>query len=220
MRRRSRAAKSVDHSPGRQERRRVRRAAIAARMVGRVRNAFYIGGVRAPSTFPVPKVLHTLGVLLLLLEPAAQQAWATGCSAAPAPGVDWRRCLMDGRDLAGADLTGAVLRDASLDRAVLRGTILREVDAPNVRFVSADLSGADLQDAVLQRADFTRADMTGAKLARADLRRARLFRADLTNADLTGARLEGADLFNATLDGARWTDGKRVCAAGSVGSCQ
>ena len=34
------------------------------------------------------------------------------------------------------------------------------------------------------------------------------------------ANLAGANLSGAQLGGARWTDGRRVCAAGSVGTCQ
>ena len=32
--------------------------------------------------------------------------------------------------------------------------------------------------------------------------------------------LDGADLSSAILDGARWTDGTRICGAGSMGRCQ
>ena len=168
--------------------------------------------VRAPFLF--------LLLPLLAAAAAAPPARAAGCGDAPAPGVDWRRCLLAGRDLAGADLTGAVLRDASLDRVVLKGAKLARVDAQGARFVSADLSGADLRDAVLRRADMTRADLIGATLVRTDLRRARFYGADLSGADLTGALLEGADLLRASLGGARWTDGSRICAEGSVGACQ
>ena len=52
------------------------------------------------------------------------------------------------------------------------------------------------------------------------MRRARLFRADLRGADLSGARLFDADLTRADLSGATWTDGKRVCAEGSIGVCR
>ncbi|MCY4504085.1 MAG: pentapeptide repeat-containing protein, partial [Alphaproteobacteria bacterium] len=54
----------------------------------------------------------------------------------------------------------------------------------------------------------------------ADLRRARFFRAQLEGADFTGARLRQADFFDADLSGAVWTDGKHVCAQGSIGQCR
>ena len=165
----------------------------------------------------VPRHLRLPLALLaaLLVQPAL-----AACTDPPAPRVDWRRCLLDGRSLAGADLTRAVLRDASLQRSQLAGARLVGVDGFSARFVSSDLAGADLTGAALRDADFTRAGLREARLVGADLRRARLFRADLSGADLTGAQLGGADLTDAMFDGARWTDGQRICAAGSLGSCQ
>jgi uncharacterized protein YjbI with pentapeptide repeats len=159
-----------------------------------------------------------LALFLSLLLPALPAH--ASCSDAAAPGVNWRRCIQDGQDLSGADLSGATLRDTSFARGQLKGVRLNGTDAANARFTSADLQGADLTGAVLRGAEFTRARLVGAKLVRADLRGARLFRADLTEADLTGAMISGADLSTATLDGARWVDGEKLCAAGSVGTCQ
>lgn len=156
-----------------------------------------------------------LAGLVLFVAPAV-----AGCTDPPAPGVEWRRCLLDSSELAGADLSRAQVRDASFQRANLAGAKLIEVDGIDARFVSADLSEADLSRATLRSADFTRANLRGAKLGGADLRRAILFRADLSDTDLTGANLTGANLSGAILGGARWTDGRRVCAAGSVGNCQ
>jgi uncharacterized protein YjbI with pentapeptide repeats len=161
---------------------------------------------------------HPLALVALFLL-AAGPAFAA-CTAPPAPGVEWRRCLLDGRDMAGADLTGAILRDVSMGRAKLTGVNFTRVDGPDSRFVSSDLTGADFTEAVLRSADFTRATLRGAKFLRTDLRRARLFRADLTGADLTGAELDGADFAGAILEGVRWTDGQKLCGTGSVGTCQ
>ncbi|PWS39277.1 pentapeptide repeat-containing protein [Falsiroseomonas bella] len=163
-----------------------------------------------------PRHLLPLVALALLAAPPALAA----CTDPAGPEVVWRRCLLDGRDLSGANLAGAVLRDTSLQRARLVGANLTGADAFNARFVSSDLTDVDMSGATLREVDFTRAVLRNAKLAGADLRRARLFRADLTGADLTGANLEGADLSHTVLAGVRWTDGQRVCAAGSVGACQ
>ena len=38
-------------------------------------------------------------------------------------------------------------------------------------------------------------------------------------ADLSGATVRGTDFGGADLSGATWTDGKRVCAEGSIGQC-
>jgi uncharacterized protein YjbI with pentapeptide repeats len=151
---------------------------------------------------------------------AAAPALASQCTLPPQPAVDWRRCLLEERDFAGADLTGAVLRDASLTRSKLSEANMARVDGRNARFISAELRGADLSGAVLLSADLTRADLTGARLVGTDLRRARFFKANLRGADLTKARIEGADFLHAELEGARWTDGTHICGPGSVGSCQ
>lgn len=170
---------------------------------------FYIGGVHH----------RHLPLLILAAMLAATPAFAA-CTSPAAPAVNWRRCLLDGRDLSGVDLTRGHLRDASLQRARLALAVMVGVDATDARFLSADLTGADMTDANLRETDFTRATLREARLIRADLRRARFFRADLSGADMTGADLTGADFNGAILDGARWTDGERLCAAGSVGTCQ
>jgi uncharacterized protein YjbI with pentapeptide repeats len=117
-----------------------------------------------------------------------------GCTDAAAPGVDWSRCYLDGKDLRNVDLTGAWLRSASFNRADLSDSNLSEVDGFRAKFVSAMATNAHL-------------------------RHARFFRANLRGADLTGARMRGADLLNADLSGATWTDGEKVCAEGSIGQC-
>nr|WP_305123466.1 pentapeptide repeat-containing protein [Roseomonas sp. GC11] len=179
-------------------------------VVGRVRSPFYIPGVRTP-------ILPLLALALLIAGAAPTLA---ACADPPAPRVDWRRCMLDGRDLSGARLDAAVLRDASFARARLDGARLPAVEAPDSRFTSASAQGVDFSGAILRGADFTRTALQGARFIRADLRGARFYRADLSGADMTGARLDGTDLSTATLDGALWVDGQTRCAAGSVGACQ
>lgn len=162
---------------------------------------------------------HRLAPALFVLLVAASPALAD-CSDPPAPGVEWRRCYLDGREFVGADLTDAILRDTSLQRADLRDSKLIKADAHRAKFNSADLRGTRLDRADLGEADFTRANLAGASLRGADLRRARFFRADLRGVDFTGARMAGADLLNADLSGATWVDGQNVCAEGSLGQCQ
>jgi len=160
-----------------------------------------------------------LALLLLAgfwLLPVAAQA---GCTDAPAPRVDWRRCLFDEATLAGRDLSDALLRDASFGRANLQGALLFRVNAQRVKFLDADLAGARLDGADLIDADFSNAKLAGASFKGADLRRAHFFKADLVGADFTGARLDGTDFFDAKLSGALWTDGTHRCATGSSGRC-
>jgi uncharacterized protein YjbI with pentapeptide repeats len=164
--------------------------------------------------------MHTLPVLVAALILIGATPSFAACNSPAEPGVDWRRCLLDRRDLSGVDITGAVLRDASMQRSTLVGAKLVRVEGPDARFVSSDMKRTDLSNANFRGADFTRADLREAVLREADLRQARFFRADLRGADLTGADLGGVDFNNAQLGGARWIDGERVCAEGSVGICQ
>ncbi len=163
------------------------------------------------------RILAFLGLAFPLALPVAQVR--AGCADFAEPGVEWRRCMMDGADLTDVDLTGAVLRDSSFKRADLSGSILREVDARRAKFVSAKLLGVVLDGANLARADLTSADLSGASLREADLRGAKLYQTILRDADLTGARLGGADMLRADLTGARWIDGKSICGEGSIGRC-
>ncbi len=162
--------------------------------------------------FLLPAVLATLFGL-----PAAPAE--AGCSDPPAPGVNWQRCNFDYLDLSGVDLTEARLRDGSFFRTEFEGALLVKSESLRAKFVNASLVEADLTEALLYEADLTKADLSGALLVGTDLRRARLFRANLRGADLTDARLEGADLTRVDFSEARWTDGKTICAEGSLGRC-
>lgn len=142
-----------------------------------------------------------------------------GCTDAAAPGVDWWRCYLDGKDLRNVDLTGARLRGATFARADLSDSNLSKVDGFRAKFVSAKATNARFDGARLEEADLTKVDLSGASFVDANLRHALFFRANLRGADLTGARMSGADLLNADLSGATWTDGKKVCAEGSIGQC-
>ncbi len=157
----------------------------------------------------------TFGLLAISLPDVA---WAL-CTDPPGPGVNWQRCNFDGSDLTAVDLSGARLRDGSFFRAVLSGSNLTKAQSSRAKYVNATLHSTILDGAELYEADLTKADLTGASLVGADLRLARLYRAQLRGADLTKASLKGADLTRADLSGATWTDGKRVCAEGSIGRC-
>ncbi len=130
------------------------------------------------------------------------------CDAAPAPGVNWRNCLLSGLDAGSASLAGANLNSA----------VLREA-----RLSATDLSGADLRYAELSRADLRYADLRqaqllGANLRETDLRGVNLAGADLRFADLSSSRIESVNFNGANLGNTIWTDGS-TCAEGSVGRC-
>ncbi|MES9968833.1 MAG: pentapeptide repeat-containing protein [Candidatus Thiodiazotropha sp.] len=132
----------------------------------------------------------------------------SACNAPPAPGVNWRNCLIQDLDAGAASLAGANLNSAVLRRAKLSTTDLSNAD---LRY--ANLSHGDLRHAQLQGAA-----MVGVNLQYADLRGADLSNADLRFADLTNSRIDDARLHNAKLGSALWLDG-RSCGEGSIGKC-
>ena len=160
--------------------------------------------------------LRLLAVLAIALMAAEARA---ACTDVGAPGVGWRRCLLDGVDLSAANLSGGDLRDASFKRTDLDGANLSGIQGRRAKFVSASLIQANLSGADLVQADLTSADLSGAKLVGTNLRAARLFQANLRGVDLTDAVLDGADFLHADFSGARWTDGQTICAEGSLGRC-
>ncbi|MCW8889785.1 MAG: pentapeptide repeat-containing protein, partial [Sedimenticola sp.] len=131
------------------------------------------------------------------------------CHAAPAPGVNWRNCNMDGVQLDAAELDGVLLNNAVVRRAHLTGSKLNSGDLQYVDMSESDLSYVELKQAMLK----------GATLRRADLSYADMTGADLSFADLTGANLGGAKLDNTNLSHAIWMDGS-VCLAESLGRCK
>lgn len=162
---------------------------------------------------------YLCAVLALCVTIPVSTNAVAGCTDPASPGVNWRRCYHDGRDLTAVDLTGAQLRDATFQRSQLDRGNLSGVDGFRAKFISASMSSVDLEGARLFEADLTKADLSGASLRGADLRNAKLVNAVLREADLSGARLAGADLRNADLSGATWVNGTRICAEGSLGQC-
>jgi hypothetical protein len=130
------------------------------------------------------------------------------CDAVPAPGVNWRNCLLTGVDagsasLAGADLSSAILRDARLSATDLNGANMQYINLSGANLSYAQLNGANLMGANLQGAD-----LRGADLSNSDLRYADLSRSLIENALFTGAHMEGVIWFDGT-----------TCSVRSVGRC-
>lgn len=147
-------------------------------------------------------------VALPFLLPSGPKPSDPQCEAAPAPGVNWSNCRLEGRQYPNADLAGATLRNANLTGAVLR---------------AANLAGADVAYANLTLANLRGVNLTGANLKGATLRNTELDNANLENADLSYADLSAVDLDNVNLAGAKldyavWRGGV-VCMPGSVGEC-
>ncbi len=142
------------------------------------------------------------------LLPGSDLDGEVNCEAAPAPGVNWSNCRLEGRDFANADLAGSHLTNGRFAGALLRAANLS----------AADLAYADLTRVNLRAARLEGARLVGTDLSGADLTAASLKGADLSYADLGGSQLEGANLEGARLDHAIWPDGS-TCLPGSVGEC-
>lgn len=130
------------------------------------------------------------------------------CATPAAPGVVWRDCRLDARDLSGANLRGADMQGANLSSSTFRNTNL----------AGSQLSYANLSASSLRSADLSGARLVGANLRGVDLRGANLGNADLSYADLTGAQVAGANFAGARLDFSVW--GERTCLADSIGQCK
>lgn len=172
--------------------------------------------IRIAAPFRIRALAGSLTLLLAFMTPGVAQAACTDPAAAD---VNWRRCYVDNRDLTGVTLNGAMLREATFQRSNLTGATLAGADAYRAKFLSSTMVRSVMDRARLIEADLTRADMTGASLVGADLRNAKLVGAIMVGVDLTNVQLAGADLRNANLSGARWIDGTRICAPGSMGQC-
>jgi uncharacterized protein YjbI with pentapeptide repeats len=164
------------------------------------------------------KRAHSAALAAIVLVLSANNVLAA-CTDSAQPGVNWRRCYLDARDLHGVNLEGSMLRDATFQRSLMKGANLSHVDGYRAKFVSTVMTGARFDHARLIEADLTRADLTGASLVETDLRNAKMVNAILRDANLTGAKIQGTDFRNADLSGATWIDGSRKCAEGSIGQC-
>lgn len=147
------------------------------------------------------------------------QAFAD-CADPPQPGVDWRKCSMHHRAFVDADLTGAKLKGGRFTNVDFSRTNFSEVDGRRAKFIDTIARKAKFDGARLTGADFTKADLSEASFKNADLYGAQLQEAVLRGADLTGAKIDSADMSRADLSGARWIDGKTICAEGSIGQCK
>jgi len=171
----------------------------------RRRHRFIAGVVAAGILAGLLTILYVYGPTN---DEAQFEVAPVNCGAAPAPGVNWSDCQLEGAELGGANLIGARLRGANLGSANLTGSQL----------VNADLSYASLNVAKLGSADLRAASLVGATLRGADLSGANLGGTNLSYADLSGANLSGANLEGVQFDNAVWIDGGK-CAAESIGQC-
>jgi uncharacterized protein YjbI with pentapeptide repeats len=183
-------------------------AKIAARNVADARD------IKQENRFPLLAITISLIVVVAVIFYSLrygmpEQIEASVCDAPPAPGVNWRNCLINDLDVGAASLAGANLNSAVLRRAKLSATDLR----------NTDLRYANLSQADLRYAQMYGAAMVGINLQYADLRGADLSDADLRFADLSKSKIDDVILENARLGSALWVDG-RSCGADSIGKCE
>jgi uncharacterized protein YjbI with pentapeptide repeats len=165
-------------------------------------------------------VRRTIGAVLLLAAGFWGAPALADCAEPPQPGVDWRGCTMHSREFVDADLSQAKLRDGRFTRADFSNANLSGIDGRRAKFIDAVARKTSFEGARLSGADFTNADLAEANFKNADLYRAQFQGANLRGVNLTGAKIESADMADADLSGARWIDGKTICAEGSIGQCK
>ena len=107
----------------------------------------------------------------------------------------------------GCDLSGACLNASE--------AVVEPYD-----FTGGNFSGANFSAADIERVMFDFADLAGANFSGATLRDVDFGDANLQGANFSGASWVGDLVFTgADLSGATWFDGKKVCAQGSIGTC-
>lgn len=165
-------------------------------------------GINRPRAYALAIVLGLAVVLLAFVLPSAMSPDVPVCDAAPAPGVNWSNCLLQGSTLDNADLRGANIRNALLGGSTLRAANLE----------GADLAYTDLSLTRMRGARLVDANLTGANLRHAEMQAVNLQGADLRYANLMGVDLRGADLEGARMGYAIWEEDV-ICMPESVGQC-
>jgi len=163
---------------------------------------------RVLAGFVLFSLLSVMIVMIYLNQPEPDTA-AIDCTTAAAPKVNWSNCQMEAAVLPNANLIGAAMQNMNLMRADLRGSQL----------VDVNLSFSNLSASLLGDADIRQAMLVGVSLRGADLTGVVFDGADLSYADLGNAEISNTSFLGVKLDKAKWVDG-RICAVGSVGSCQ
>lgn len=100
-------------------------------------------------------------------------------------------------------------KDGAVQIKTAEGTISTGADG------SANISA----NKYMTEANYVNKHLVGTDFSGKNLQKALFVNAALSNANLTNADITNADFADANLAGATWIDGKKICAAGSVGSC-
>lgn len=149
-------------------------------------------------------------------------AIVTGAGQSPA---EFEAAHLYGAIMNGLNLDGANMNAAFMTRAQVQSASMIGVQLDSAQLVNANLSDSNLYKGVLEKAmlngtQFKRANLEGANFKKAQIVEVNFSGANLKGANFTLALIQGADFTGADLSGATWTDGVKICAPGSIGSCQ
>jgi len=154
-------------------------------------------------------------------------------------GVDFTGAIVTGAgdspaDFEAAHLYGAIMNGLNLDRVNMNAAFMNRAQLTQASMIEAQLDSAQLvstnfSGSNLRRAKLSKAMMNGTNMSRANLEGADFKNAYIQDVNFSGANLkktnftqvllQGVDFTGADLSGATWTDGVKVCAPNSIGSC-
>jgi uncharacterized protein YjbI with pentapeptide repeats len=149
-------------------------------------------------------------------------AIVTGLGQSPA---EFEAAHLYGAIMNGLNLDGANMNAAFMSRTQVQGASMIAAQLDSAQLVNANLSGSNLRQATLTKAmlngtNFSHANLEGANFKNAQILDVNFSNANLKGANFTLAGIQGADFTGADLSGATWTDGVKICATPSTGSCQ
>ena len=149
-------------------------------------------------------------------------AIVTGTGQSPA---EFEAAHLYGAIMNGLNLDGAKMNAAFMTRTQLQGASMIAAQLDSAQLVNANLSGSNLRQARLTKAmlngtNFSNANLEGANFKNAQILDVNFSGARLAGANVTLAGIQGTDFTGADLSGATWTDGVKICATPSTGSCQ
>lgn len=149
-------------------------------------------------------------------------AIVTGLGQSPA---EFEQAHLYGAIMNGLNLDGVKMTAAFMTRTQVQGASMIAAQLDSAQLVNANLSGSNLRLATLSKAMLNGTNFSSANLEGADFKNAQILDVNFSNANLKGANftltgIQGADFTGADLSGATWTDGVKICAPHSIGSCQ
>lgn len=149
-------------------------------------------------------------------------AIVTGIGQSPA---EFEAAHLYGAIMNGLNLDGVNMNSAFMTRTQVQGASMIAAQLDSAQLVNANLSGSNLRQANMSKAMLNGTNFSNTNLEGANFKNAQILDVNFSNARLKGANftlalIQGADFTGADLSGATWTDGVKICATPSTGSCQ